>query len=223
MGMIFRFVWCIPCLFFLYVDCGLRIVSSPNCSLRCSYSSLQRQHWLNLILYIYWISIVFVLKPICLITPAYIRPYSICSPVSKRNILICQFGLMILTILIKIIVMLTTMIPVWSSFSFMGLRIWGKVGIGSVIETGINIKNSLFSREEIEQKWRMYILCRSLPRTSLNIIAGLPLSPLCSLKLSLLCSLPCSLVCAHLLMFAGLTGLTGLTGVTGLTGSKMNY
>ena len=69
----------------------------------------------------------------------------------------------------------------------------------------------------------MYLLCRSLPRTSLNIIAGLPLSPLCSLQLSLLCSLPWSLVCTHLLMFAVLTGLTGLTGVTGLTGSKMNY
>ena len=34
------------------------------------------------------------------------------------------------------------------NFSFRGLRICGKVGIGSANETGINIKNSKFTEEE---------------------------------------------------------------------------
>ena len=179
-------------------------------SLHCNIKSLN----------IYWISLVFanVLKPNkMLTTPALFRLFRVNCPVGQKEMflkldgnLVRELILWLFKMMIKIIDMWMIMIPeIWLNFSFRGLRICGKVGIGSANETGIDIKNSKFIKEEEKQKCKMCILCHSLLCTSLDILASLPWSPLCSLQCSLLCSLPC--------IFAGFTGVIGLTSVTGLT------
>ena len=118
-------------------------------SLHCNIKSLN----------IYWISLVFanVLKPNkMLTTPALFRLFRVNCPVGQKEMFLILDGnlvreliLWLFKMMIKIIDMWMIIIPdIWLNFSFRGLRICGKVGIGSANQTGIDIKNSKFTEEE---------------------------------------------------------------------------
>ena len=91
-----------------------------------------------------------------LTTPALSRLCSINCPVGQKMMFLILDGnlvrgliLWLFKMMIKIIDMWMIMIPdIRLNFSFRGLRICGKVGIGSANQTGINIKNSKFTEEE---------------------------------------------------------------------------
>ena len=83
-------------------------------------------------------------------------------------------------LMIKIIAMMMTIIPGHRPFcSFRGLRICGKVGIGSANQTGINIMNSQFTEEERNRNGKcIYFAAASFARlwTFLQVSLEVPLA-----------------------------------------------